>query len=1127
MNRLFRLPVFIPQRRRTSLGLVALVLQVAGLLLASAQAAEPSRRLFDIPAGAAEITLRAFAEQAAGQFLFSGDKVAGVRTQAVKGELAPREALERLVAGTELRVVQDRGTGALTVDRVAAVATAGASSTGSIEGRIFNERTGSYLNNARVVIEAQRLETFTDEYGRYSFPRVAAGEARVQAFYTGFPAETLTVNVTTGRRVEADFNLRSAKDAAGDATVQLDAFTVAAKRDMAASDVAVNEQRFAAEIKNIVSTDSFGDIADGNVGEFAKYMPGVTLNRSGSDGLTMSIGGVPPGGTPIMLDGNGIASATGSNANRQVEFENIAVGSLARVEVSRSQNPDSPANAIGGSVNLISRSAFERSRPQYTIRSHLSFRGDDFSLSKEPNPFAKKDYVFEPNLELSAVVPLSRNFGFAASGLASRTRNNGPGITQDWVPTVAAQSANFPATTPDLPYLARYRLQERPKITVRDSLSLSADWRVSPADVLTFGFQYFYHSQKFWVRQLNFDTGRVASFGRDFTQGVAGAGFVQILTDAREKNNTSFAPSFRYKHNGPVWQWQVGGAYSGATNHYSNKGYFLGNNAFFRNVTVRFQGLTEDHPSIVSVKDAAGVRDVDPYSLANYNLESVSGQTFSSAAAVRTLNAFLKRDFNFVVPLTVKTGADIRTESRDLQRPTYGSNFVGADRTARTPDDSAAQWFDPIYSQRELKFGPKMQWFDLNKIGETYRAHPEYFTSTEAEAVTAYRSQVTTSQAITETILAPYLRLDAGFLNGRLQVTGGVRYERTEDDGNGPLIDPTRIYQRNASGQIVRDSAGRPVVVAPLATLAGTKLAYIERGASTNTTYDDFFPSVNGSFKIRPDLIARASYGRSFNRPDFGNILPSMNLPDTESTNRTITLTNPGLKPWFADSYGLALEYYFNEPSTGVVSVRGYRRDITDFWGTTLRPASDDLLEPFGIDPDVYGQALGYQVSTTSNVGDARVTGAEFDYRQNLVFLPHWARGFTVFGNLTLQRRTGSQTASFSGFVRKTFNYGVTFSRERFTARVAVNLRGEIEQGRVTTAGAEPNTITYLQSRAIADVSAEYRLTRKISVFVTGRNVNSANEDTVTYGPSTPSDRIIRGRINYGATWYVGFKGTY
>ncbi len=998
---------------------------------------------------------------------------------------------------------------------------------GIIEGRVLNQNTGAYVNNARVVIEALRLETFTDDTGAYVFQRVPAGEVALRLFYTGSPVQTATVSVNPGQRAVKDFSIGVTSGAQSN-TVVLDAFTVASKRDMAASDIAVNEQRFATEIKNVVSTDSFGDIADGNVGEFAKYMPGVTLNRSGSDGLTMSIGGVPPGGTPIMLDGSGIASANGSNANRQVEFENIAVGSLARVEVSRSQNPDSPANAIGGSVNLISRSAFERSRPAYTIKTHLSFRGDDFSLNKEPGPFQHKEYVFQPNLELSAVVPITRNFGFTASALATRTINNGPGITQDWVPTVTAQSANFPATTPDRPYLARYRLQERPKITKRNSISLSADWRVNPTDVLTVGFQYSYFLAEFWVRQLNFDTGRVTAFGDDFSQGAPGAGFVQILTDAREKNNTAWAPSLRYKHNGPTWQWQVTGAYSAATNNYSNEGYFLGNNAFLRNVTIRFQDLNVDHPSIVSVKDAAGVNDVNAYDLANYRLENLTSQNFLSAAVVRTVGVFAKRDFQLGrLPLSAKAGVDVRSEHRDMRRPTFGTSFVGADRVARTNDDSVAQWFDPSYSSRDLKFGPRMQWPDLDKIGGTFRSNPEYFTSTEADAVNAYRSGVTTSQALTETILAPYLRLDTNLLDGRLQFTGGVRFERTEDEGNGPLIDPARIYQRNAAGQIVRDAAGRPVVVSPLATLAGSQLAYIQRGTTTENSYDHFFPSVNGSYKIRANLIARASYGRSFNRPDFNNILPSINLPDPESTARTITATNPGLKPWFADSYGLSLEYYFNEPSTGVVSVRTYRRDITDFWGTTLTAATDDLLEPYGVDPATYGEALGYQISTTRNVGDARVTGTEFDYRQNLTFLPQWARGFTVFGNITLQRLQGSQQASFTGFVRKTYNWGVTFSRDRYTLRLAVNHRGQIEQGRVTNAGTEPNTITYLQSRAIADVSAEYRLTRRYGLFVTGRNVNSANEDTVTYGPSTPANKIIRGRINYGATWYVGAKATF
>lgn len=1014
---------------------------------------------------------------------------------------------------------------------VSAAATAPSSGTareGSVEGRVSNPASGSYVNNARVTIDALRLETFTDESGSYRFPRVPAGDVAVRVSYTGFPSETQSIRVVAGQPARQEFKLRASKETSADSMVKLDAFTVAAKRDMAASDIAVNEQRYATEIKNIVSTDSFGDIADGNVGEFAKYLPGVTLNRSGSDGLTMSIGGVPPGGTPIMLDGSGIASATGSNANRQVEFENIAVGSLARVEVSRSQNPDTPANAIGGSVNLISRSAFERSRPSYTVKTHLSFRGPDFSLEKEPGPFQHKDYVFLPNLELTAVVPITRNFGFTASALSTNTYNNGPGVVLDWVPTVAAQSANFPATTPDKPYLVRYRLQERPKITKRNSLSLSADWRVNATDVLTLGFQYSYFLAEFWVRQLNFDVGRVVSFGDNFAQGAAGAGFVQILTDAREKNNTAWAPSLRYKHNGPIWQWQVTGAYSAATNNYSNEGYFLGNNAFFRNLTIRFQDLTEDHPGIVSVKDAAGVADVNPYDLSNYRMETLSGQNFNSAAIVRTVGAFARREFQLgALPLTTKVGVDLRSEHRDLRRPTQGTSFIGADRVARTNDDSAAQWLDPSFSARDLKFGPRMQWFDLDKVGGTYRSNPEYFTNTDTEQMNAYRSGVTGSQTISETILAPYLRLDTSLLEGRLQFTGGVRYERTEDEGNGPLIDPARIYQRNASGQIVRNAAGAPVAIAPFATLAGSRLAYLERGTSTSQSYDDFFPSVNGSFKIRSNLIARASFGRSFNRPDFGNILPTINLPDPESTARTITATNPGLKPWYADSYGVSLEYYFNEPSTGVVSIRAYRRNITDFWGTTLAPATDELLDPYGVDPALYGSALGYFVSTTRNVGDARVTGTEFDFRQNLTFLPRWARGFTVFGNATLQQRQGAQQASLGGFVKQTFNWGVTFSRDRYTLRLAVNHRGKIEQGAVTNAGTEPNTVIYLQARAIADLSAEYRLTRRYGLFVTGRNVNSADEDTVRQGPSTPANKIITNRINYGPTWYVGVKGTF
>jgi iron complex outermembrane receptor protein len=96
---------------------IALVLTGTALGAPTPATAESAKRAFDIPAETAETALRSFAEQADTQFVYSADKVEGVRTNALRGNYAPREALDRLVSGTELFVVQDVRTGALTVDR--------------------------------------------------------------------------------------------------------------------------------------------------------------------------------------------------------------------------------------------------------------------------------------------------------------------------------------------------------------------------------------------------------------------------------------------------------------------------------------------------------------------------------------------------------------------------------------------------------------------------------------------------------------------------------------------------------------------------------------------------------------------------------------------------------------------------------------------------------------------------------------------------------------------------------------------------------------------------------------------------------------------------------------------------
>ncbi len=89
------------------------------LLLAALQlgAAEPARKTYDLPAGEAVATLRAFAEQSGEQVVYMVENVRGERTRAVAGTFTAREALDRMLADTKLAASQDEATGALVVGR--------------------------------------------------------------------------------------------------------------------------------------------------------------------------------------------------------------------------------------------------------------------------------------------------------------------------------------------------------------------------------------------------------------------------------------------------------------------------------------------------------------------------------------------------------------------------------------------------------------------------------------------------------------------------------------------------------------------------------------------------------------------------------------------------------------------------------------------------------------------------------------------------------------------------------------------------------------------------------------------------------------------------------------------------
>ena len=99
---------------------VVLFLLFAAFACVAGAAADAGRRRFDIPAGAAVTTIKRTALQAGLEIVYSATVVQGVQTPAVVGEFRPREGIERLLAGTGLRLVEDKQTGVLSISCVPA-----------------------------------------------------------------------------------------------------------------------------------------------------------------------------------------------------------------------------------------------------------------------------------------------------------------------------------------------------------------------------------------------------------------------------------------------------------------------------------------------------------------------------------------------------------------------------------------------------------------------------------------------------------------------------------------------------------------------------------------------------------------------------------------------------------------------------------------------------------------------------------------------------------------------------------------------------------------------------------------------------------------------------------------------
>ncbi|MBL9198857.1 MAG: TonB-dependent receptor [Opitutaceae bacterium] len=932
---------------------------------------------------------------------------------------------------------------------------------GIITGRVSNAATRALLEGASLQVDGAEAFAVTDREGRFRL-HVPAGRHTIRVSYTGLDAVTREVAVGSGATVALDVALTAG-------IYLMDAVNVSSEREGNA--LAVTLQRQAMNVKNVVSADAFGTLA-GNPAELVARLPGVVGESVGGDIRYIRIRGISHTLNAITMDGNRMADAAGSTTNREFQFQQIGSDSIERIEVIKSPTPDMDADSIGGAVNMVSKSAFDRSPER---RIGLSAGGISHLTDERDR--------LHPNLSLSFSEVFKGKLGVAFN-FAYRAHNN----------LYDSSTQNHQNSEGDPAYTYDITLTDNRNVRTRWGGGIKLDYKVSEAMRVYLNSTVNLHTEEASIDSARFNTAQTIAT-RDAAGNLTGTGaiipgFTSKITEWRPVANSIATITGRsHRNRGDARQHRIGAVhryedleidYDGYRSTSVHK-YYLG--AIF-NIVARGVGMRIDRTGDTYFPDVRQTAGPDLASIASYTDNTLQNQDRGGEDAYTGASLNVKKTFATTMPFWMKAGLRWREQTRDLWNAQSTYTFVGPDGRAGTADDNLARFVNPSHDQ-SIRGGKYPRWpyptrpyvdekgfpFDDYggfNVGTALRQNPGWFTENVAANT---QNPLTGNQRFKETIGGGYVM---GYLRlGRLGVQGGVRVEDTKTKGEGALQQVTAAERARRAAWVG--------AVTPEEQRRRTTAEFSGRRTASGD-YREVFPGLHLKYEPRRGLVLRASWATNIGRPGIGQLIPNTTINDDA---RSISTSNPSLLPQFSDNYDLSAEYHF-EP-IGLFSVGLFRKEIKNFIYT-----AGGQIVPNGPGNGFDGQFEGYTLTSQANGGFAKVQGIELSYQQQFTFLPGWFKGFGVFANYTRLETEGDygegavrSTAEVAGFTPESANAGISYIRHPLSIRVQVNHVGRW----LNTFNASRARLLYRTALTKVDLKMVYTLSRRWDLYLDVTNV--------------------------------------
>ena len=888
--------------------------------------------------------------------------------------------------------------------------------TGNLTG-ILTDQGGLYVPGANILIVDLHKGAISDFDGKFTVLAIPAGTHQLKISYLGYKDIIKEIEIKEGETLKVNYILDNAN-------YELDEIQIFT--GLGGQAKALNTQKNNLNITNVVATDQIGKFPDANIGDAMKRIPGITMQVDQGEARNIIVRGLSPQLNSVTLNGSRIPSAEGDNRNIQMDL--IPSDMIQSIQVNKAVTPDMDADAIGGSINLITRTAPQDFRLSATAGSGLNTITDGRILN---GSFLVGDRS------------KNKKFGWMVSATVNDNDFGSDNVEAEWT-----NEAESPISGEDItvnPYIAESDIRTYLVQRVRRSFSANFDYQINDRNNIYVKTMYNWRDDRenrYRLRYRSIEpvfspgTEDIISYQGEIRRQTKGGidnnrNQNRRLEDQRMQNYTLGGNHILGK-----LEFDWFGSFAGASEERLNERYIeyeLEENP--AGDPIRFQvNLNNTRFPVIRPSFASDV------ALDRFSLKEITEE-----------NQFTEeKDINFVANFKLpiqkgefKFGGRFRAKNKDRD-----NNFFELSPTDNAFDDFSSL---PLSNQTDANF----------LAGERYIAgvyvDPAFLGSLNFNDDSSFEKESIASEFlggnydVKEDVFAGYAMITRNF-NNKFTVLAGVRIETTRIETTGNIVN------FNEDGDFDGFTA-----------------------TTENNSYTNILPGLHLKYNFSKNSILRFAWTNTIARPNYIDLVPFRNIIREDEE---IEVGNPDLDPTTSMNFDLMGEQYFK--NVGLFSAGVFYKNINDFIYTFQSETTSDELganttgfnafQPFnGDDASIFGAEIAFQKQLDFLPSFLK----NFSIYLNYTFLTSNANG--------IRNEDGDERTDLDlpNTAPNMFNGSLAYADKKFSARVSVNF----SDAYIDEIGGNAFEDRYYDEQLFLDFNATYAINKNLRIYADVTNI--------------------------------------